>query len=141
MPTDTAPAPPNALREQLTATDKRIELVDLAALCQQQARRKEAAAVLSGVLRRRWILSQREHFALTDKNRAIDCLVLRLKRNERSHLTQHNSRFFGPPFVVGGPYWAFTSRAHCAKCKFTARNGEPLPFYFRLLETASDCVV
>ncbi|MEY2654602.1 MAG: hypothetical protein RLZZ524_1630 [Pseudomonadota bacterium] len=32
MPTDTAPAPPNALREQLTATEKRIELVELAAL-------------------------------------------------------------------------------------------------------------
>jgi hypothetical protein len=32
MPTDTAPLPPNALREQLTATEKRIELVELAAL-------------------------------------------------------------------------------------------------------------
>ena len=117
------------------------KLIDLPSLCQQQTARKEAAAVLSGALRRRWILGQRQHFALQDKNRAIDCLVLRLKRNERNHLTQHNSRYFGPPFVVGGPYWAFNCRAHSGKCKFTARNGQALPAYFRMLETAADCVV
>jgi hypothetical protein len=120
------------------------KLIDLPALCQQQLLRKEAAAVLSAALQQRWILGQRQHFALTDKKRAIDCLVLRLKRNERSRLVQHNNRFFGwPPYVVGGPYWAgfSTAIAHCGKCKFTARNAEPLPCYFRLLETAADCVV
>ena len=111
-------------------------LIDLPALCQQQKKRKEAASILSAVLQRNFILQQR-HLYANKKHNSIDSLVLVIRRNERK---RHHVPYAACT-VPGGPSWCFPDRPRCGHNKFTARNGKPLPVFYRLIESSTDCVV
>lgn len=111
-------------------------LLDIPALYQQQKKRKEAAVILSTALQRSYILQQR-HIYANKKHTTIDCLVLIIRRNERKRLTNP----YGLAVIPGGPSWSFPERPRCGHTKFTARNGKPLPVFYRLIESCSDCVV
>jgi hypothetical protein len=113
------------------------QFLDLSSLCQKQKQRKQAVQLLCTAIKRRWILHQRSIYAVKMQHYSIDCLVLSIRRNERSRVVNR----YGMQVVKGGPSWAFSDRTQCGFSKFTARNNKPIAAFCQTINDGVDSVV
>ena len=110
--------------------------LDFPALYQRQNERRQAAVLLSSVVKRRWGVHQQHVFGTSKANYSIDCLLLTLYRNEKKRVTHP----YGAAVSPGGPNWAFSDN-HAKYLKFTSRNQLPVTRFHRLMVDYEDWVV
>lgn len=110
------------------------KFLDLSTLCQQQTARRQAAELLSSVVKRQWGTLQRNIYGTVKAHYSVDCLLLTLYRNEKKRLTHTTYNATAP----GGVSWSFGCGG---VSKFTLRNGEANSLFHRLVVDFEDYVV
>ena len=108
--------------------------LDLPALCQQQSACRQAAELLSNIIKRRWVTQQRHIYGTVKGHYSVDCLLLTMYRNEKKRVANTICTFA----QSGGVYWSFGSGK---MPKFTSRNGDSTTLFHRLIVDFEDHVV